>query len=664
MKPDLPTNWRKRSNARPLDAAAWIVSPPILAFVSVAIAVLAENPFFFSAHGISALAFAALLVSVIGFFTLLVWLLLFALKRLASPVAFDVVASGLTALSVGVSLGAVVVRILSGHLALSIAWVVGLGLALVGTVILTQVSRRASAGRALLVISAAVTMFPLIAVAGEGSSERVTIAFDDSQTRPPILLFVADELSYTAVVDPSGAVRPVFENLANFQKTATTYTNAYATANATHFAVPTLLAGIPDATTLGEFPSSVTGSGGPLSWLQSRYRVVTDSIYFQESDEGVPFVDLESGPLVSEQSASVAHDVFILLLDTVAVVIQTAIPQPLAGAAPALDDRWYDFWNIVPQTPVVGVGGEFIDVLSDRSEPGFAFVHSMVSHTPYVRDYQGQYWSPNPLGLSTDGLGTNAIVELQRQVYIASALDLDRQFGYFINELRQAGTLEETLIIFTADHGRTFPLSNTWRVGDDRDQRWRDVAHVPLIVKYPGQSFAEVVPEVRSTAQISRTILDAAGASVSLGGELAPSLSNELSQPPVFWFDKRTGEAGVEAYEPVANREDWRQEHFRERHPSSPFAVGIDVEVIGQPVPTGLTRVASQPAQIDEASSSLRVVEVSRGQDMCESDEEFGLVSHDGTVIGSIAWGRPANGAVPGWSVVPEFDSGTIEVWC
>lgn len=664
MSTDHPPNWRMRINRRPLDVTAWIISPPILAFLSVAVAVLAQNPFFFSAHGISALTFAALVVVAIGIFTLLVWSIMSALKRFGSARTFDVVATTLTAVSVGISLSAVAIRILSTRIDETFAWAVGVGLGLLGTVFVTQLSRKASAGRVLLVISMAVTVFPLVALSGGGSGERVTIAFDDSQSRPPILLFVADELSYTAIAEPSGAIRPVFENLAAFQTTATTYTNAYATANATHLAIPTLLAGISDATTLGEFPSAVRGSGGPLSWLQSRYRVVTDSIYFQEGDEGVPFVDLSSGPMVGEQSTSALDDAFILLADTIAVILQTSTPKPITNVAPVLDDRWYDFWDLVPEASVVGVGGDFIEVLTNRIEPGFAFVHSMISHTPYVRDYTGQFWSPHPLGLSTDGLGTSSVVELQRQIYISAAMDLDRQFGYFISELRQAGTLDETLVIFTADHGRTFPLETTWRVGDDRVERWRDVAHVPLMVKYPGQEAAEVVPDLRSTAQISRTIQDAAGASVSIRDDLAPPLSEDLASAPVFWFDKRTGEAGVEAYEPVVGDDPWRPEHFRERHPLSPFAVGIDVGLIGEPVPAGLTRVASQVAEIDEASSPLRVVEVSRGQDLCESNAEFGLVSHEGTVIGSVAWGRPIDGSVTGWSIVPEFDTGTIDVWC
>jgi hypothetical protein len=649
---------------RPIDAAAWIVSLPILAFLSVAVTVVAANPFFFAAHGITPIIFAIVAVLAIALVTTVVWLVLLALKRFGSPTVFDVTATTVTAASAVISLAAIAVRILSTRMDLRAAWVVGVGLALVGAALVTLLSRRAGAGRVLLVISSSVTIFPLIAISETGSDDEVTIAFDDSTARPPILLFVADELSYTAVSDESGSVRPAFENIAKFQTSATTYTNAYSTANATHLAIPTLLAGVPDATTLGEYPASIRSSGGPLSWLQSRYRVATDSIYFKESGEGVPFVDLEAGPMVSEQSESGVRDAAILLADTFAVVLQTAVPAPLTDLAPSLDDRWYDFWNIIPEAPVVGVGGEFIDVLVNDQEPGFAFVHSMVSHTPYVRDYAGQFWSPNSLGLNTDGLGTASVAELQRQVYVASALDLDRQFGFYVNELQQAGMFDEALIIFTADHGRTFPLENTWRVGDDRNQRWQDVAHVPLMVKLPGQTMPEVVNGVRSTAQISGTIMDAAGASVSIRDQLAPPLSEDPAQAPVFWFDKRTGEAGVESYEPFVASNDWRPEHFLPRHPSSPFAIGMDVGLIGEPVPEGLSLVASQPAEVDEGSSPLRVIEVSRGQDMCATDAGFGLVSHDGTVVGSIAWGSPASGSVTGWSIVPEFDSGTMDVWC
>ena len=662
---DSSNRWGERTNTRPLDVAGWIVAPLVLAFLSVATPVLSENSFFFAAHGVSALVFGGILLAVLVIATAGLWGVLIAAKRLLSSTAFDAVTSVLTFVAVFAAITSIVVNLL-GAAGSVIAWLAGVAAgALVGLPI-TWVARRAQAGRVVWVAAVAVTLFPLITIPGLGGStdEQVSIVFDDTIERSPILLVVADELSYSVISEENGTIRPVFTNLAEFQTTSTTFTNAYATANATHFAVPTMLAGIPDATRIGEYPKQITASGGPLSWLQSRYRVATDSIYFQSNDDGVPFVDLQTGSLVREESGSPMREAAIFALDSIAVVARTALPAPLSDWFPALDDRWYDFWDLEPESTVVGVGGDFVEVLTAPSDPGFVFWHSMVSHTPYVRDYQGQFWSPSSLGLDEAGLGTEAVAELQRQVYAAAAIDFDRQLGWITEQLKKAGTYDDTLIIVTADHGRTFPLETPWRVGDTRQQRWQDVAHVPLLVKEPGQQSPFVVDAVRSTAQISETILQSAGASVSLSTERAPSLEAELVEPPVFWFDLRTGQPGVETYEPLPVVDRWANKFFSPRHPESPFAVGIDTGLIGTPLPNDSAVVATVPAQIDEASSPLRVIEADQEPFQCAAGDHFGLVSHEGLVVGSIAWGAEKDGKVPGWGIVPEFETGEYVISC
>ena len=655
-----------RKNEGRLDAAAWVTGPLVLAFLSVPVPLLAENEFFFAAHGVSALSFALGVLGLVGATTGVLWAVLTLVARSGSAQTFDRTASGLVGISAGLSVLVIAVNILTGLAGSFIAWLIAAPLALAGALLLIALSRKIRAGRAVLVIVTGVTLWPLVTLPGldGGQREQISIAFDDESDRPPVLLIVADELSHSVVSEPSGRIRPAFPNLAGLQGSSTTYTEAYATANATHFAIPTMLAGVPDATTMGEFPTEVSGSGGPLSWLQSRYRVATDSIYFQSNDEGVPFVDLESGSLIEQQQAGGPGPLAMLVLDTLAVVGRTALPEPLSARFPELDDRWYDFWNLAPQRSEVGVGGDFIEVLSDREAPGFVFLHSMVAHTPYVRDYVGQFWSPSSLGLREGGLGTDALVELQRQVYAAAALDVDRQVGWYLNELRRNGTFDETLIIVTADHGRTFPLESTWRVGDNREQRWSDVVHVPLLVKQPGQTAAEVVTAPRSTAQISRTILDAAGAQVSIQDELAPALPQEPTSPITFWFDERTGQASVETYEPFAASDLWRDEHFQPRHPDSPFAVGIEPELIGAAVPDTYVEIGTAPADPDPASSTLRAMEFPRAVDDCALGDDFGLVTNQGTIIGSLAWGPDEAGTVIGWGVVPEIDSGQYEIWC
>ena len=659
---------RERVNNSPLDVAGWIVGPLVLAFLSVSVQVVAENPFFLAAHGTSAPAFAVIIVAGIAGFTAAVWAILLLVHRFASPRVFDLVASIAVFLAVALALVGPITKVLANATGSTIAWLLGIAAGVAGGVGIAQLSRRTKVGKAVVLIAAAVTIFPIamLVISGASSNSPATIAFDDSVARPPILLLLADELSYSVVAERDGAVRPTLPNLHSLQQTSTTFTNAYATANATHFAVPTLLAGIPDASRQGEYPQEITASGGPLSWLQSRYQVATDSIYFQSNDDGVPFVDLTSGSTLSERSSNARNPWQMLGLDFFAVTGRAALPAPVSDAFPTLDDRWYDFWDVEPEPEPLAAGGDFLEVLTDQSTPGMVFWHSMITHTPYVRDYEGGFWTPNSLGLKEGGLGTEAVVELQRQVYASGAMSFDNQLGWVMNELRAAGTFDETLIIVTADHGRTFPLDSTWRVGDNRDQRWADVVHVPLFVKMPGQTQAEVVTELRSTAQISRTMLDAAGAQVRLddGPELAPALDEELPNLPVFWFDKRTGEAGVEEYAPFTSSEVWDASYFQPRHPSSPFAVGIPRDLIGARVPASWTPVATFPGDPDDATSSQRAIEVTRAADACPSEGGFGPVAREGIVIGSLAWGPDVDGTVTGWGVVPEAGFGDYAIYC
>ena len=71
-------------------------------------------------------------------------------------------------------------------------------------------------------------------------------------------------------------------------------------------------------------------------------------------------------------------------------------------------------------------------------------------------------------------------------LYLAGLLGADRQLGAFLRRLEQRGQLENTLVVITSDHGEEFgehgrPL---------HDQLWREVLHVPLLVRLPDERAA------------------------------------------------------------------------------------------------------------------------------------------------------------------------------
>ena len=92
---------------------------------------------------------------------------------------------------------------------------------------------------------------------------------------------------------------------------------------------------------------------------------------------------------------------------------------------------------------------------------------------------------------------------------------------------------------------RSLPRS-LWRTEQIRalEQRWAEVAHVPLLVKDPGQQQPATVTAPRSTGQIAQTVLNAVGATASPDLALSPDLSTDLDHGPVFTTIATTGKLG------------------------------------------------------------------------------------------------------------------------
>jgi arylsulfatase A-like enzyme len=110
--------------------------------------------------------------------------------------------------------------------------------------------------------------------------------------------------------------------------------------------------------------------------------------------------------------------------------------------------------------------------------------------------------------------------------YHATIANLDWNAGRIFDALKRRNLLDDTLIIFTADHGRTFidrPGS-----AESIALSYEEVARVPLIMRYPAR-----IPQPRvwrsgvNLAALAPAILDACGISLAQGlatANLTPSL--------------------------------------------------------------------------------------------------------------------------------------------
>ncbi len=113
-------------------------------------------------------------------------------------------------------------------------------------------------------------------------------------------------------------------------------------------------------------------------------------------------------------------------------------------------------------------------------------------------------------------LGGNAREEYPD--YLGQCASLDENLGRLIDKLKEKGLYENTIIIYSSDHGSHFQTRNrdgNKRGGDDYKRTGHDSAlHVPLVIAGGPYAGGQVVEDLVSTESLPKTILAMAGVDV------------------------------------------------------------------------------------------------------------------------------------------------------
>jgi len=666
----------KRANTSALDAASWILSVAILAVVIPASDKIASNDVFFAAHGVSPVAWIVLMVVGLVVAWLVLAALLALLRKYLPATGFDIVASIVMLVFTWFFVGNVLSRTLfAGNP--NLGPIVGLVVA----VAITWVARRIKMGTALFVFASAAATIPLILTVWNGSQTPATTAFTfDSDAPPSVMYIISDELQYPLAFNDKGQVRDELPNLKALSETATSYTNVYSGANYTDWAVPAQLTGISDVAGQGNDRMDKVRAGlGIVTGMSGSYNIVMDSPIFQFECKDSSCASVGSGADVSpiERYLSFAKD-------TAAIAGKTALAAPFSDYFPSLDGKWKDFWSGGDEFGSTAEGNSVDKVITGINSsvtqypnaPFFAMWHSVRTHAPWAVDRQGELIYPPRLPVvegshmvGTDKTGKFSTLDLQyleRRLYADSAVDFDRQLGKLLDDLKAQGRFDNTMIVVVADHGATTGAKLDRRFGDTLAQRWTEVAHVPLVVKYPNQTAPETVDAVRSTGQIAQTVLDAVGGKVTDGLVLSPGLDKDLPDGPVF----TTIAGGVMTPWPYTDQREqdpWRAEDLSPPDPAHPFAIGMDLALLGKPVPAGYERMSSVRTNALPGNSDQQLLVFTRDPGECANPEAVSLVASGSTVIGSALWERTTpSGSTDtrGWAIVPKSDPATYRVYC
>ncbi len=159
--------------------------------------------------------------------------------------------------------------------------------------------------------------------------------------------------------------------------------------------------------------------------------------------------------------------------------------------------------------------------------PFFLYVHFMNPHGPYgpreylledparpaerLLDHPRDKGGPYPLRPRAEALA-DATRESLIKLYAADIRYVDNAVGRLLAEVDRRGLRDETLVIFTADHGEEFYEHGSWNHGASTFQ---SIVHVPLIVSCPGLIDEGIrVHPVTRTIDVMPTILELTGRDV------------------------------------------------------------------------------------------------------------------------------------------------------
>jgi arylsulfatase A-like enzyme len=109
------------------------------------------------------------------------------------------------------------------------------------------------------------------------------------------------------------------------------------------------------------------------------------------------------------------------------------------------------------------------------------------------------------------------------RVYYANVKFLDDQVGRILEALEETGEMDNTIIVFLADHGdMAGGHGMTWK---ETVSFYEEVAAIPLIIRYPKQLKPHVTATPANTADVFPTVFD------MLGREQLPNISGRSLLP-------------------------------------------------------------------------------------------------------------------------------------
>lgn len=248
----------------------------------------------------------------------------------------------------------------------------------------------------------------------------------------------------------------------------------------------------------------------------------------------------------------------------------------------------------------------------DGETPLFMLLHFYAVHSPHLPT---DYTPPMPDGYAgplADGISVETLYNESQDLlagqpeelaalaalYAGEAAEADRRAGRFIEALRAQGLLENSVVIYLADHGQGLGENDYFGHGPTLEQA---VLHVPIIIRdFRKRGEARRVTETVGLIDVAPTVLGLAGLDAdSLPGRNLLALG-----------EAETHGVYISEVEQRSSQTEFRPEHFDDEALAAFFGNYKYVESDGEQRLYRIDETRGQdirPIELDELHESLRI---------------------------------------------------------
>ena len=340
---------------------------------------------------------------------------------------------------------------------------------------------------------------------------------DTRHAPAPVVMVVLDEFPLLTLLDQAGAIdAAIYPNFAALARDGIWLRNATTISDYTRWALPSILSGEwprPEAA-----PNAADHPDTLFTLLGSTHRLHVVEAVTQLCPErlcGPPPEPLR------DRLWMIADDIRILYLHII-------LTDDLKGDLPALTGDWANFGaareaNRRRRSAVrrqqqearrgasndlrtrTRIARQFIArIRSNESQPGFYFLHTMLSHTPHMLLPDGRVNATRAsvklldLPRALPGKYRDAWTDDQwavaqnHQRHLLQSAFVDKVIGELVARLKGQGLYDRSLVIVLADHGIAFRSNSPRR--DYTPETAADVMRVPLLMKLPATGPGLLVP--------------------------------------------------------------------------------------------------------------------------------------------------------------------------